>query len=92
MTTALKYSLLKWWSERLHRNDGAFLWCTSAKKIKKIKNKFKKKPEGRCWKHTVNCRSVLKEIIPHANERFNFFFVCAGGMSVGVTLGRSRSR
>lgn len=35
------------------------------------KKKKKKMPEGRCRK----CRSVLKEIIPHANERFIFFFV-----------------
>lgn len=45
-------------------------------------SKKKKMPEGRCWKHTVNCRSVLKEIIRHANERL----FCAGGISVGVTL------
>lgn len=37
MTTALKYSLLKWWCDRLHRDDGAFLWRTSAKKKKKKK-------------------------------------------------------
>lgn len=36
--------------------------------------KKKKRPEGRCWKRTVNCRSVLKAIIPYANEQFGFCF------------------
>lgn len=61
MTTVLKYSLLKWRPDRLHSDDGAVLLCTSAKK-----------PEGKCWKRTVNFRSVLEEIIPNANARFLF--------------------
>lgn len=61
MTTALKYSPLKWRPDRLHKDDGAMSLCTSAKK-----------PQGRCLKNTVNCRRVLKEIIPYANETFLF--------------------
>lgn len=63
MTSVLKYSLLKWRPDRLHRHDGAVLLCTSAKK-----------PEGRRWKRPVNfLEIVLEEIISNANARFSFF-------------------
>lgn len=59
MTTVLKYSFLKWQSDRLHRDDGVFLWCNSAKK------KGLKGDGG-------NGGSVLKKIISRANEQFSF--------------------